>query len=199
MFGRKKNKNKENKENNNSSTCEKKSDCDSCQNYDKCRCCCECDGCDVVCKALEGCKQELVQAKEKLIRVTADLQNFKKRVEKEKIQWMHIAQSDLIHDILSIVDDFDRALAEKDKEGVSPELAAFLEGFVMIWKSLYKFLEKYNVTEITQVQQFDPNLHEAISQIDSPDHTSGDIVDVIQKGFMYKEKVLRPAKVVVAK
>lgn len=144
-------------------------------------------------------KGELEEVKDQLIRVTADLQNFKKRVEKEKIQWINIAQSELIHDILLFVDDFDRALQEKEKQDLSKEVKAFLDGFSMIHKSLYKFLDQYKVSEIKEVQTFDPNLHEAISQIDSPDHKTGEIVSVVQKGFMFKDKVLRPAKVVVAK
>jgi len=193
MFGRKKKNNnpdREKKDKNSSAVCEKKG---VCNNLD----CCE--NCDNSCQVLDDCKRELEQVKEKLVRVTADLQNFKKRVEKEKFQWMFIAQSELISNLLSIVDDFDRALAEKKKEDISPELVAFLDGFAMISKSLYKFLEKYNVMEITETKRFDPNIHEAISQIDSPDHKAGDIVDVIQKGFMLKDKLLRPAKVVVAK
>jgi len=187
MFGRKKKKNPksvgmENKDV--SSSCEEECVCDTCENSRH---------------LLENCNQELMQTKEQLVRVTADLQNFKKRVDKERVQWAYIAQSDLIQDILSIIDNFDRALAQKNQEDLSPELAAFLDGFAMISKSLYKFLEKYKVTEITQIKNFDPNFHEAISQIDFPDYTSGEIIEVIQKGFMFKDKVLRPAKVVVAK
>jgi len=149
--------------------------------------------------ALQACQKELETYKDKFVRVAADFKNFKGRVEKEKASWIHIAQSELMHDLLSIVDDFDRALQEKKEQAVSEEVAAFLDGFVMIRKSLYKFLENYKVAEITEIKQFDPNLHEAIAQVDSDKHESGDIVEVLQKGFMFKDLVLRPAKVVVAK
>jgi len=148
---------------------------------------------------LDVCRQELAETKEKLVRVSADLLNFKKRVEKEKIQWMSIAQSELLHDILPVIDDFDRALQEQEKKELSDELKAFLDGFSMIYKSLYKFLEKNKVSVIAETKLFDPEIHEAISQIESPDHKSGEIISVAQKGFMLKDKVLRPAKVVVAK
>ena len=143
--------------------------------------------------------QQLQELKEKFIRVSADLQNYRKRVEKEKAQWIKIAQSELLTDLLSVVDDFDRALQESKKEGVPKELSVFVDGLEMIYKSFYKFFDKYGIKEITEIKIFDPNLHEAISQIDSPDHQSGEIIQVLQKGFMLKDNVLRPAKVVVAK
>jgi len=150
-------------------------------------------------RELESCKKQLDEVKRKLVRVSADLQNFKKRVEKEKIQWITIAQAEIISGILSVVDDFDRAMVEYEKKELPQELKSFLDGFVMISKSFYKFLEKYNVKEITENKHFDPTLHEAISQIDSPDHNTDEIVEVVQKGFMRKDKILRPAKVIVAK
>ncbi|MFC1842161.1 nucleotide exchange factor GrpE [Candidatus Dependentiae bacterium] len=159
-----------------------------------------CDDCAQCAQSakLDSCKKELAETKENLIRVSADLQNFKRRVEKEKMQWISIAQSELIHDLLLIIDDFDRALKQEQKE-ISKEVQVFLDGFTMIHKSLYKFLEKNKVKEIAQVKTFDPEFHEAISQIDSPEHKSGEIIEVVQKGFVFKDKVLRPAKVVVAK
>ena len=148
---------------------------------------------------LEVCRQELRDLKERFVRVSADLQNYSKRVEKEKAQWIKIAQSELLLDLLSVVDDFDRALQETKKEEVSKELSVFVDGVEMIHKSFYKFLNKNDVKEISEIKIFNPILHEAISQIDSPDHKSGEIIEILQKGFMLKDKVLRPAKVVVAK
>jgi len=147
---------------------------------------------------LELCKNELHEWKEKWVRARADLENFTKRVEKEKIEWIRIAHSEVLKDLLTIVDDFDRALHLKEQTDVSSQVKPFLEGFIMISKSLYKFLEKYGITEITETT-FDPQLHEAIAQIESKDHNSGEIVEVMQKGFLIKDVVLRPAKVVVAK
>jgi len=148
---------------------------------------------------LEACKTELQGLKERYIRVSADLQNYAKRVEKEKAQWIRIAQSELLLDLLAVVDDFDRALQESKKMDVPTGCSAFVDGVAMIYKSFFKFLKKNEVAEISEMTIFDPHLHEAISQIDSPDHKSGEIVEVLQKGFMLKDKILRPAKVVVAK
>lgn len=153
---------------------------------------------DKVFQELVTCKKELEACEEKLIRVTADLQNFQRRVEKEKVQWINIAQTELLHGVLSVVDDFDRAMLEGEKE-LNPEVKIFLDGFLMTYKSFCKFLDDNGVKEITEIKKFDPVLHEAISQIDCVDNESGDIVVVAQKGYMFKNQVLRPAKVVVSK
>ncbi len=150
-------------------------------------------------KSLENCQNELQQSKESLIRLSADFDNYKRRIEKEKIAWIEMAKSDLLSDILDIVDNFDRAMLEQKKTEQNKDLTAWLSGFEMIYKSLYKFLEQNNVKEITDFKGFNPEFHEAISQIESPEHKSGDIVSVLQKGFLLKDKVLRPAKVIVAK
>jgi len=148
---------------------------------------------------LESCKKELGALKERLMRISADLQNYKRRIEKEKVQWMNIAQSELLIDLLPIFDDLDRALQEIKKEEEITEVKLFVEGFEMIRKLFYKFFDKYGIKEIVETKKFDPNLHEAISQVESPDHNAGEIVEILQKGFMLRDKVLRPAKVVAAK
>jgi len=148
---------------------------------------------------LESCKKELGALKERLMRISADLQNYKRRIEKEKVQWMNIAQSELLIDLLPIFDDLDRALQEIKKEEEITEVKLFVEGFEMISKLFYKFFDKYGIKEIVETKKFDPNLHEAISQVESPDHNAGEIVEILQKGFMLRDKVLRPAKVVAAK
>lgn len=137
--------------------------------------------------------------KDKYIHVSADLQNYKRRVEKEQITWIQRAQADMLLPLLTIVDDFDRALSEHHNRERTSELDQWLKGFELIGKELYKFLHSMGVTEIKDTVYFDPNLHEAIVQIESEQHNSGDIVDVLQKGFMIKDHVLRPAKVTVAK
>ena len=147
---------------------------------------------------LQACKTELEEWKNKCLRITADFDNYKKRMEKERIFWMHSAQSTLINDILAIVDDFDRASAQAHAT-LKPEQQEWITGFDMIGKALYKMLAKYDVKEINYHATFDPLYHEAIAQIESPEHESGAVVQVLQKGFMHKDQVLRPAKVSVAK
>lgn len=146
---------------------------------------------------LEICKQELVQVKDQYLRAKADFENFKRRIEKEQTQWYRAAQAQLMLDLLEIVDNFDRALEETQKQEQSEQFKAWLEGFELIHKSLHKLLSDYEIEEIA-VDSFDPHLHEAVSQIKSEEHKSGEIVEVMQKGYTFKGEVLRPAKVTVA-
>jgi len=108
---------------------------------------------------------------------------------------MSLAQSQLMKDLLVVVDDFERALKAGKEADEQPDVA----GFTMIAKSLDKILKKYGLQEIEQTDEFDPHLHEAVVQVDADDHESGAIVQVLQKGYQMKEQVLRPAKVSVAK
>ena len=144
------------------------------------------------------CEQELAQVKDTLVRLGADFQNYKKRVEKDRSHWAHMIQSEMILDLLPVIDNFDRALEEAQKEE-SAEDAKWLEGINMIHKAFYDYLKKQDVAVIEQMQTFDPELHEALMQVESEDHNDGDIVQVLQRGFTLKGKVIRPAKVSVCK
>lgn len=146
---------------------------------------------------LAECIAQRDSFKEKFLRVQADYDNFTKRNEKERLQWRDTLQSALLLDILPTIDDFDRAFEQQS--GVDASVQNWLAGFEMIRKSLQKFLEKYHVKEIPAALPFDPEYHEALMQVESPDHKSGDIVSILQKGYTLRDQVLRPAKVSVAK
>lgn len=145
-----------------------------------------------------NCK-DFPELKESYIRLNADFENYKRRVQKDQVNWVSAGQAKVLFDLLEIVDNFDRALAEHEREGHSEELDSWLQGFEMIRKSFYKYLEKHGVKKIEQVETFDPSLHEALSQVEVEGKNSDTIIDVVQQGYMFKDNVLRPAKVVVAK
>ncbi len=149
---------------------------------------------------LSPLQESQIEAKnwqDKYMRCAADFNNFKKRTEKERISWMSMAKGDVLKDILNILDDFDRAFEKKEE--LSEEVKNWLTGFEMIQNACKKVLEKNNVKEIEQMKTFDPNFHEALMQVESGDHEEGDVVAVLQKGFMLGDQVLRHAKVSVAK
>ncbi len=148
---------------------------------------------------LVQCQAELRDWKDKFMHVSADLQNFKRRIEKERATWILRAQEDVLIKLLAIVDDFDRALSEHQRSERTPEFDAWLKGFELIGASLYKFLAQVGVKPIEEVATFDPQLHEAIVQVEDPEQTSDTIIDVVLKGYMFHDQVLRPAKVTVAK
>lgn len=145
----------------------------------------------------QECAQSCAELQDKLLRVTADFQNYKMRTERERMQSIQIGQIAVITRLLSIVDDVERAMIEAKKQGNAD--LNWLTGFELIAKSLNQLLTDYRVLPIEQIKTFDPELHEALTQVDAPDHQSGDIVVVLQKGYVMDSRVLRPAKVTVAK
>jgi molecular chaperone GrpE len=135
---------------------------------------------------------------EKFLSLTADFQNYKKRITQERIDWAQDAQKLVFIDILAVIDNFERAL-DQEKKRENSEGIAWLAGFEMIYQSLEKFLVKFGVQEITDFSVFNPKYHEALLQIESNEHKSGEIVQVLQKGYTMQDKVIRPAIVSVAK
>ena len=148
---------------------------------------------------LTTCQTELADWKEKYTRVSADYQNFKRRTQKEQAEWMRVAQTSVFKDLLPIIDDLERAVTDLQHKEQTAEVASLLTATTMIAASLAKMLTKFGVVEIVDNKAFNPDLHEALVAIESADHKSGDIVAVLQKGYMLQDTVLRPAKVSVAK
>ncbi len=109
-----------------------------------------------------------------------------------------MAQDRVIIDFLSIVDDLGRAFEELKLQQLPQDVAAHFQGISMIVKNLDALLKKYEIEEISHKGTFDPQFFEAVMQQESPDHASGEILAILQKGYMRKGRVLRPAKVVVA-
>lgn len=150
-------------------------------------------------QALQQCRVQVNELKNKYLHVLADFENFKKRQEKERSQWARNAQMDVVAPLLTIVDDFERALSQK-KESISPEITQWLQGFELIHKELLKYLDTIGVHEIKvrDHEEFNPEFHESIMTVES-ELQSGHIVSVLQKGYTFKDFVLRPAKVSIAR
>lgn len=138
-------------------------------------------------------EEELNDAKDSLLRLRAEYDNYIKRTTKEKAEIYPTATAKCIEGLLPVVDSFERALdAECSDEN-------FKKGMDMIFGQMKSFLDKMNVTEVPGVgAQFDPNIHNAIQQQESEDYASGHVCAVYQKGYMIGDKLIRPAMVVVA-
>lgn len=144
---------------------------------------------------LEAAQKSVSEWTEKYVSLSADFQNYKKRVDSERIEWSLEGQKKVFIGLLEIIDNFERALdAERKIENADKSLM----GFEMIYQSLEKMVQAFGIKEITNSAAFDPKYHEALVQVESADHQSGDIVQVFQKGYVLNEKVIRPAKVSVA-
>ncbi len=138
--------------------------------------------------------KELEEVKARLAYLMAEFDNYKKRTEKERISWVENRQKEILEDLLPIVDDFDRALAHSGNQ----EEKNLRNGLELTHKSLLKLLTAYSVEELPAQKEFDPEKHEALLTVESAEHSSGEIVAILQKGYLYKNSVLRPAKVSVA-
>ncbi|MFH1254632.1 MAG: nucleotide exchange factor GrpE [bacterium] len=145
-------------------------------------------------------KIEQLDYKDLFLRVTADLKNYQRRVEKQKTEWTGIAQESIILKLVPVIEDLDRALsASVSSSSDQPAVTKWVEGLAVVQKNFKKALNEVGVEEIAPVGTFNPELQEAVAQIDSATHQSGQIVDVVSKGYKFKDKVIKYAQVVVAK
>lgn len=143
---------------------------------------------------IEEKENQIQELNSKLARLQADFQNFKRRTEKDREQSIAYGIEAIVLDLLPVIDNFQRAMeAQEDKED------GFYKGVSMIENQLIEVLEKNLVKEIEAYKkEFDPNLHHAVSTVDT-DEEPGIVTEVLQKGYIYKDKVIRPSMVVVTK
>lgn len=146
-------------------------------------------------KALTEANEALETEKEKYLRLFAEFENYKKRTSKERIELFKTAGQEVISSMLPIVDDFNRALKEAEKQ----ENSADFEGFRLISNKLNEILKGKGLVaiEVNAGDAFDAEKHEAITQIPAGEDQSGKIVDVTEQGYQLGEKIIRYPKVVV--
>lgn len=138
---------------------------------------------------------------EQLIRVRADFENFKRRIERERAEWLMSGQITVLKAFLAVVDDIDRGVAAvmKDESSTQKNVTALQEGFALVHKKMHKVLADLGVKEIECSQEFDPRYHEAVMQVAGDEgHKSGDIVQVLIPGYQLHDNVIRHAQVSVA-
>lgn len=146
----------------------------------------------------EACEEKAVDPEEealneRYLRLMADFQNFKRRTEKEKGDIYAFANEKIIGELLNVIDNFERALAAGDAED------NFYKGMEMILKQLLGVIEKAGASEIKALgEDFDPNFHNAIMMEDSSEYESGKVTEVLQKGYVLNNRVIRPSMVKVA-
>ncbi len=141
-------------------------------------------------------KEKVEELNDKVLRQMAEFDNYRKRTEKEKAQMFEQGQANVLEKLLPIIDNFERGLAavpEAEKDG------AFADGMNKIYKQFVKQLEDLGVTPIEAVgKEFDPNLHNAVMQVESAEYESGFVAQELQKGYMFHDTVLRHSMVAVA-
>jgi molecular chaperone GrpE len=133
---------------------------------------------------------------DRLLRKTAEFDNYRKRVERDRREQMEWAAADLLSDILAVLDDFDRAL----KAEAPPEAEPYRTGVELIHRQLSEMVRKRGATPIEALgADFDPNLHQAVSYEETPGAREGEVVAEFAKGYKLGDRLLRPALVKVAK
>ena len=138
--------------------------------------------------------QEEQEVDDRLLRLAADFDNYKKRAARERAEYVALANERLLKELLPILDDLERALNAAEQH----EEAQLEDGVRLVHRSLASLLEKQGVKEIATDGKFDPHVHEALLAQPSEEAEQGDVIDVIQKGYTLGDRVVRPARVIVA-
>lgn len=149
-------------------------------------------------KEIEKLKEENASLQERILRVSAEMQNMRKRLEDEITRIHKYEGEELIKQLLPTIDNFERAIKLDDND-LTDELSKFLSGFKMIYTGLLNILESKEIKEIDCLnKEFDPNFMEAVLTDKVEGTEKNQVVEVLQKGYMYKDKLLRPAMVKVS-
>lgn len=143
-------------------------------------------------------KAELAEQKEKFIRLYAEFDNFKRRNAKERVELIQTAGREVIQSMLEVVDDCNRAEKQMQK---TDDLVQIKEGIQLVFAKLRNILQSKGLKEMKSIgEEFNPDFHEAITEIPVPDENmKGKVVDEVEKGYTLNEKIIRFAKVVVGK
>jgi len=152
--------------------------------------------------ALEEAQAQTEKYKEQYIRVHADFENSKKRLEKEKATAVAYSNEAFARDMLGVLDSLESAIVSTeqiDLEDCNEAIEKFREGLQLTFDQTVSVLKKHGVEEVVHEGVFDPNYHQVLMQVESEDHEKDHIVQVMQKGYTMKERVIRPAMVSTAK
>ena len=148
---------------------------------------------------LEALRAELQERQDRFVRLQADFENFRRRTLKEREEAYQYGHQNLVKDLLPTVDNLERAIEHARKSG-REDLDGLLQGIDLVQRELMGVLAKHGVTEIEALgQAFDPSVHEALAQVEDPTVPASTVVQVFQKGYRLRDRLLRPAQVVVSR
>lgn len=154
-------------------------------------------------QAVDALKEENAQLRDKLLRGLADMENLRKRLEREKAEATLYAASNFARDLLSVADNFSRALAAvtTEQRAAADEMSSnLLAGIEVTERELTNVLERHGIRRIDAMgQKFDPHMHQAMFEVPTADHPAGTVVQVMQNGYAIGTRCLRPALVGIAK
>ncbi|MBE6447344.1 MAG: nucleotide exchange factor GrpE [Alphaproteobacteria bacterium] len=149
--------------------------------------------------------EQIATLKDSLLRKTAEEENLRKRLEKEKLDAVKYANKNFAKDLLAVLDNFERINANIERLNVSiendPNLKAYLDGISLCEKELITVFKKYGISkiEVTKGDSFNHEYHQAMCEVESNEHPAGSVMEVMQTGYSYNDRLLRPAMVSVSK
>ena len=148
-------------------------------------------------KKLEELQNEVNTLKDKNMRIAAEMVNTLRRKDEETNRLLKYSNESLITELLPVIDNFERAL---NVDAKTVDVESYQKGMTMIYNSLKNILEKFEVKEIEAIdKEFDPSYHQAVTQEEKEGTKENIVIEVLQKGYTYKDKVIRPAMVKVSK
>jgi molecular chaperone GrpE len=152
---------------------------------------------------IEELEEQNRELEEKYLRAVADFENIKKRLEREKMQAVSYANEEFARDLLPVIDSMDFAAESAEKIEENSENDEYVkkieEGIALTIEQFKKVMQKHGIELIDIDSGFNPHFHDAVMQVESEDHEEGEIVQLLQKGYKIKDRVLRPAMVSIAK
>lgn len=170
---------------------------DNCECGDECHCGDECNCNSADKETIELLSNRVKELEDALLRSQAELLNYRKRKDEETSRILKYAEEDVLKGLLPILDNFERAIS-MDDNNFGDETSKFLEGFRLVYNQTKKLLEDFEVKEIDCLdKEFDPSCEQAIGTESNKEKESGVVLKIYQKGYMYKDKVLRLAMVIV--
>lgn len=147
---------------------------------------------------VQSAEESAAQAHERLLRATAEFDNFKKRAQRESEEFRKFANESLIKALLPVIDNLERAVESSGTDDKANK--SIVEGVEMTLREIYKVLEKFNLKALeSEGQPFDPNFHQAVLQEETGDHPENTVIKEMQKGYTLHDRLIRPAMVVVSK
>ena len=148
-------------------------------------------------KTLEKKEQEIKDLNDKYLRLYAETENMRKRLEREKKDFLEYANENILKDILPIIDNIERAIEHSDENS---NIQNFIKGMELTLTSFLKILEKYSVKPVDALEKpFNPEFHEAMQVQETDKYEPNTVLQELQKGYTYKERLLRPSLVIVSK
>ena len=150
---------------------------------------------------LEAIRSELGQWRDRFLRKAAELENYRKRAERERTEAGILTKISILLEFLPVMDDCERALESFQKDGDSPQtlLQTYREGVELLYKQMSNTLNRLGVVALeAKGKEFDPNLHEAVTHLETREQADNTIIEELRRGYLFQDRLLRPTQVVVA-